>query len=138
MINEHYTIAPVRTLEELTDNKSVVEHYLRKALTKAPEYSLREVLKSIYDGLSVLWLIREGDVVIGAFTVKVYDYPNTRILMLHLLGGDKIEEWLHLLSKVEDYGRDLGCDMVEMHGRYAWKKLLPDYKSDRIILNKVL
>ena len=133
-----YTITPVRTLEQLTDNKGMVEHYLRKALTKAPEYSLSAVLKSIYDGMSVLWLIKEGEDVIGAFTVKVYEYPTSKILMLHLLGGDKIEEWLHLLSEVEDYGRDLGCDLVEMHGRYAWKKLLPDYTSDRIILNKVL
>lgn len=133
-----YTITPVRTLEQLTDNKSVIEHYLRKALTKAPEYSLGDVLKSIYDGLSVLWLIREGDEVVGVFTVKVYEYPESKILMLHLLGGDKIEEWLHLLSEVEDYGRDLGCDTVEMHGRYAWKKLLPDYTSERIILKKVL
>jgi hypothetical protein len=133
-----YSIAPVKTLEQLTDNKSVIEHYLRKALTKASEYSLRDILKSIYDGISVLWLIRDGENIVGSFTVKVYEYPESKILMLHLLGGDKIEEWLHLLSEVEDYGRDLGCDLVEMHGRYAWKKLLPDYTSDRIILNKVL
>jgi hypothetical protein len=133
-----YSITPVRTLEQLTDNKSVIEHYLRKALTKAPEYSLRDILKSIYDGISVLWLIRDDGDIVGAFTVKVYEYPESKILMLHLLGGDKIEEWLHLMSEVEDYGRDLGCDLVEMHGRYAWKKLLPDYTSDRIILNKVL
>jgi hypothetical protein len=133
-----YSITPVRTLEQLTDNKSVIEHYLRKALTKAPEYSLRDILKSIYDGISVLWLIEDDGDIVGSFTVKVYEYPESKILMLHLLGGDKIEEWLHLLSEVEDYGRDLGCDLVEMHGRYAWKKLLPDYTSDRIILNKVL
>ncbi len=133
-----YSISPVRSIDILLDNKPVILKWLRKALAKVPENDLTSVLHSVYEGNTLLWLTHNGDEIVGVTTTKVLDHPNARHLLIELLGGKDIKEWVHLIAEIEQWGKDLGCVKCEIHGRPAWKKLLPEYRSDIIIYNRVL
>ncbi len=132
------TISPIRKLDELLDNKAIICKWLRKALEKVPENDLTCILQSVYEGNTMLWLTRREEEIIGVTTTQVLDHPNERHLLIELLGGKDIKEWVHLIADIEAWGKDLGCVKSEIHGRPAWKKLLPEYKSNIIIYNRVL
>lgn len=133
-----YTIAPVRTLEELSDNKVVIHKWLDKALTKAPETDKTEILDRVYKGFAMMWLIRDDETIKGIMITKVKDIGKRRCLFFHLLGGEDAKEWVHLVSDVEQWGRDLGCDYVEIHARLGWTKILKGYKNETTILTREL
>lgn len=46
------------------------------------------------------------------------------------------ERWLHLLAPIEDFARAEGCDAMRIMGRKGWARVLPDYKVNRIVLEK--
>lgn len=130
-----YKVTRVTTIDELVSNKDKVLHYLNKVLGKAPEVTVESVLTSIQKGDSQLWLITEEDVV-GIVVTNLVTYPTTKRLLIHLLGGDGAEDWVHLISEIEEWSKSKGLDGIEIQGRKGWLKLLPDYSCDRVLMIK--
>ena len=130
-----YKITRVTEMDELVSNKDKVLHYLNKVLGKAPEVTVESVLTSIQKGDSQLWLITEEDVVAIVVT-NLVTYPTTKRLLIHLLGGDGAEDWVHVISEIEEWSKSKGLDGVEIQGRKGWLKLLPDYSCDRVLMIK--
>ncbi len=133
-----WTLERITYLDELTSSYSELQPFVIKALTQAPEYAEHDVVRDVLSGSSHMWVAREGRKKRGVVTTAINTYPQTKTCLIHLLGGEGIEHWVHLISEIEKWGKDSGCDSVEIHGRPAWKKLLPDYSTDRIILTKGL
>ena len=134
-----YSLDRVQYLDELTEMYESIEPYIEKALTKAPELNTAKVLQDILSGYSHLWIARDDNrEPTGIVTTSVKQYPECRVMLIHLLGGKDIDMWVHNISKIEDSARDYQCKSVEIQGRPAWKKLLPDYSVPRILLTKEL
>lgn len=133
-----YELERVLYLDAITDNQETILQYLNKALTKSPEHNIQSVLSSILSGSSQLWLAKNEEKVVGVVVTKVNQYPQKRVMLIHMLGGEDIEEWVSEISKIEEVATQSNCDSVEIFGRPAWKKLLPEYSVPRIVLTKEL
>ena len=53
-------------------------------------------------------------------------------------GGHDRSQWLPLLAGLETYGRAQGCAAMRIYGRRGWLKLLPEYRTTRVLLEKEL
>ena len=133
-----YTLRQVRYLDELTSSFDKLKPFFELALTHAPEYSLSDVVRDILSGSSCLWIAESEGEYVGIVTTCINTYPQKQTMLIHLLGGKDVREWVGTISNIEAVASEMGCSSVEIHGRPAWKKLLPDYNTERIILTKDL
>ena len=53
-------------------------------------------------------------------------------------GGHDRSQWLPLIARLEAYGRREGCAAMRIYGRRGWRKLLPEYRTTRVLLEKEL
>ena len=84
---------------------------------------------TVLDGLlnreMQLWLAPEG-----ALVTQIVTYPTGLKVMALLLVGGTMGKWLHLLPKIEAWGRAEGCEVSELgRARKGWVKMLKDYNS---------
>lgn len=133
-----YTLRQVKYLDELTSSFEVLKPFFELALTKAPEYSLADVVRDVLSGASCLWVAESGGEFVGVVTTRINNYPQRKTMLIHLLGGKDIDRWVGTIGNIEAVASEMGCDDVAIHGRPAWKKLLPEYNTERIILTKDL
>ena len=133
-----YSLIVVEDADEIKKLLPKVEIWIKRALTKAPEHTLHSVVSSVLTGNSLLWVCFLDSVPIGIVTTKILTYPASKTILVHLLGGQDIAGWIGEIEKIEKLGRYNGCSGIEIHGRPAWKKLLPTYNTERIILSKEL
>lgn len=87
----------------------------------------------IRSGSQHLWLIAENTRhPVAAFTTRIVDYPEGKMLNVQFLGGERMAEWVNqvddLLNRV---AIDAGCTMgIELTGRKGWKRALPSTWSE--------
>ena len=55
---------------------------------------------------------------------RILCYPRSRSLLIELLGGEGMAEWIHLIQHLEVYAREQGCRHVEVQGRRGWERAL--------------
>ena len=133
-----YTLDLITDMDVFRDDSKGIVNCIEKALIKTPEHSIGSVIASVIKGDTDLWVSRHDGEVVGIVTGKVVEYPVMKTYLIHMLGGKDIEKWIHHLDKLEAKGRELKCDSMEIQGRPAWKKMLPEYSVERIILSKRL
>ena len=127
----------ISSIEELTVCYKQILPYLEKVLIKAPEYNIEDILNNVVTNTNQLWIAVVDKKIKGIVTTEVWNFPQTSKLGIHLCGGEDIHEWVDIgISQLEDYARELKLNEVEIHGRRGWSKLLPDYRTDRVIFNK--
>ncbi len=108
---------------------------LEKSLTHTPEWSLEDVVEDLIDENSHLFTIDDGNSFKGVAVARVEKHPQKEYLLIHMLGGDGIKDWLEeLRGAMRMYAEALGLDGVRIYGRQGWQKLFPDLKCERIIL----
>ena len=101
-------------------------------LSKAFEYATmkvdpEDVYTDIMKGHQTLWVVFDDtdDSMIGAFTIRVKQYPVGQALCGEHLGGERLTEWSdNLFEIMESYARDLGITKLELIGRRGWEKIL--------------
>ena len=127
----------ITSIAELAVCYKQILPYLEKVLVKAPEYNIEDILNNILTTTNQLWIAVVDKKIKGVVTTEVWNFPQISKLGIHLCGGEDIHEWCDIgMAQIEDYARELKIDEVEIHGRKGWSKLLPDYKTDRVIFNK--
>lgn len=131
-----YKVTRVETLDQIEQHSDKVVAYINKALTQAPEVSLKWVNDNIMSGNSQLWLVTNNEDLVGIVVTNGIYYPTTSRLLIHLLGGEDIHNWVGLISEIEAWAEEKGLDGIEIQGRKGWAKLLPDYHCNRVLLIK--
>jgi len=128
----------IQTLEELQEVYPEVYPYLEQALAVNNEYSLDSCISSILVGDSQLW-VAGADEVLGAVVTEVIQYPQCKKMVIHLCAGTGLNEWMQEgLGAIEELAEKSECTAVTIYGRAGWKKLLKDYESSCIVLEKRL
>ena len=130
-----YKLKQVTHTDEIVDNHVKIGEYLDKVLPKAPEVNRESVIANIESGKSQLWLATSEELV-GIVVTTLVVYPTTKRLLIHLLGGKDVKQWVHLISEIEEWSKSKGLDGIEIQGRKGWTKLLPDYSCERVLMIK--
>jgi hypothetical protein len=115
-------------------------------LSKAFNYasmkiSEQDVYTDIMNGDQTLWVAFDGTPLnlVGAFTVRVKNYPAGKALCGEHLGGERLNEWAdELFDTMESYANHLGINRLELIGRRGWEKLLRSkgWKANTIVYEK--
>ena len=119
---------------------SIAEKFSAIAETTRGRYSTNDILQEITENKQQIWLAREmhDDSIVMVCTTEIRQYPNIKTLFISDLAGDSWQRWLWVLRHMEAFGKEQGCEMAELEGRKGWKKILKDYREEKIILSKKL
>lgn len=116
------------------------EHWsqVKPLFDRSTEYGLdwttNDVKAALDSGDGLLWLVADGDEVIGAWLVRVC-IGKQRYAEISDLAGTRFDEWMKqgdaLLTR---WARDMGCESIRFYGRAGWARKLAGigYKVNRI------
>jgi len=89
-----------------------------------------------------LWVAREGDGILGAWTTRIVTYhAGAKVCEIVFCGGSAIERWMIPgLNMLEAWAKAQGCDRMEAIGRHGWERMLEPYgyRREYIVLEKEL
>lgn len=114
----------------------LLEPYVLKLVEAYPdEFVLEQTIQNIADQNLVSWVIwdERAKKCYGVVLTEAGIKPSGRKIMQLHVSGDDIYSWAHLIEDVERHAIENGCAKMEIIGRTALKKVLPeDYRQDRI------
>lgn len=93
--------------------------WIEAALEHAGTHTLADVEALVRTRECRFWAGREA-----ALITEVQVWPQRKVLLLWLAGGDLDELRDELRPMAEAYGRDQGCDVVRISGRQGWVRAL--------------
>ena len=117
----------------------VKKHLIRAIETSGGRWEREYVLASLVTGRQVLWVIHQGNQVVGALTTEIINYPERKMVMVHFLGGDGIGMWYQQMSDtIANHGKENGCTGIECIARSGfWKWFQPDgFKRTAVFYEK--
>lgn len=106
----------------------LAEPYVKRALDHTSgEISPADIRYFCKEKLAQLWLVTEGEKVIGCFTTEIVNYTQRRHARIITLGGSHFKEWaLQLDIIVCGWAKENGCDAVEAFVRKGFVPILTD------------
>lgn len=74
----------------------------------------------------------------GIAITEIAQYPQRKICRFLCATGEELVQWIDLMSLMEDWALDMGCDGFQAECRPGWEKLLKPrgYIKSHVILNK--
>lgn len=91
---------------------------------KRPELNILDVYNSLMTKRSWLVLITENNKVIGVLVCTQSDYPQKRIMFIHICVGSGIEKYkLYILDFLKEGARNIGASEIEWRGRKGFEKI---------------
>ena len=111
---------------------------IREAMARAAMSEFATVEHNIRNGDALLWLAWDGEQIRAAAVTELHRINGRKFCLIVACGGRERERWLSLISDLEQFARDEGCDAMRICGRRGWTRVLPDYRATRVILEKEL
>jgi hypothetical protein len=121
-------VAPKRVAEVWPHIAPLVKRAIDRGFSR---FSIIEA--NVLDGMYLVWLAYDGQIKGVAVTGLVGDACE----IIAAAGAD-VRSWIHLLGPIEDYARAEGRKRMRIIGRQGWKRLLPDYKQQAVVLERKL
>jgi hypothetical protein len=115
-----------------------VASLIRAAMEKGRLSSYAEVEHAVRNGHALLWLAWNGETVKAAAATELTRANGETFCTIVACGGHDRSQWLHLIEGLEAYGKTQGCAAMRIYGRRGWLKLLPEYRTTRVLLEKPL
>jgi hypothetical protein len=89
-------------------------------------------------GLQLLWLVWDGHEVLAAATTKLVSTPSAKLCIITSCGGKQLSRWKYFIADLEQYARNEGCDKLRITGRKGWARILPEYRTPWVCIEKRL
>lgn len=88
------------------------------------EVEVPHLAQEIISGKRQLWLILDGDEFVSMVltTIQTNDATGLKTLLIPSFAGEEGQETVPLISKLEEWGRENGCDECLIYGRRGWKR----------------
>jgi len=113
-----------------------VSHLIASAMRRGRISDFADVERAVLSGAHLLWLAADTRA-IHADAVSALSVVNgERFCTIVACGGRGRALWLSLIAVLEDFARAEGCRAIRILGRRGWARLLPDYVTTRILLEK--
>ncbi len=79
-----------------------------------------------------LWVVRQDGNLVAAAGTNYAVYPHRRLLAIQFMGGDGFDQWGDdLLSTLERYAQDTGCDGIESVARFGFWPIFKRHGFDK-------
>lgn len=76
---------------------------------------------------------------LGFILTEIKQFPEERVLLIHLLGGERLDEWIVGANKrMDEFARECGCNAVEATCRFGLINRMKGlgYKPYRTLMRK--
>jgi hypothetical protein len=93
--------------------------FLADALEFTGSHSVEDVLGEVQDGSAVFYPVRDG-----AAVFKVGEYPQKRVLLIWLYGGEMASNIEGVLEAAEFHAAEQDCTEMMIVGRRGWERVL--------------
>jgi len=117
-----------------------VEDYIADSLKHGVgEYTTDDIKQLCQSKQMQLWIKWDDEEVKGAFVTQILNYPQMKILLVLLLGGNDFIKWRDEVDEVLlKFGKEHNCKYVEFFGRKGWGNYLKDinYKEQVRMFSK--
>jgi hypothetical protein len=111
---------------------------IKAAMEKGRLADYADVEQSVRNGSALLWIAWNGEKIKAAAVTELGIANGEKFCTIVACGGHDRRQWLHLLAGLEAYGKAEGCAAIRIYGRRGWLKLLPEYRTTRVLLEKKL
>lgn len=122
----------------VSDIWPLVAPLLKSAIDRTGLSEWHEIEADILYGNSLLWLCMEDHKILCAGVTTLEKVHNKLACVIVACGGTGLPQWVHLLEKIEIYAKAENCHCVRIFGRTGWARVLTDYKTTNIVLEKRL
>ena len=132
-------------IEELDKVWSMVEKDIKSALAYSSQLTDSDF---VYDlakqGKFQVWVLWDKEQKIttnkyfGVVVTELIKRKFGKVCHIYIMTGRQRNKWQHLISKIENFAKEEGCEMMELIARPGWQKVLKifDYKRTHVVLEK--
>jgi hypothetical protein len=113
-----------------------VEPLLRPAIQNVGLSDFDDIASEILTGGALVWIAWDGEKIAAAASTTLQRIGPDSICVLTACGGQKMDSWLSLLGKIEDYAKAEGCKALRIFGREGWLRVLDGYQKTAIVIEK--
>ena len=100
-----------------------VEHYFKRASgTGTDDYTVEQIKFLLVQGKQTLFVIMDGEKLIGAFSVEFSNYPNNKVMHIAAIGGKSVIEDA-TVKQLEDWARSQGATKIRAFAQEAQARL---------------
>ena len=93
--------------------------FLADALGFSGSHSVEDVLEEVKEGSAVFYPVRDG-----AAVFRLGEYPQKRVLLIWLYGGEMASNIEGVLEAAEFHAEQLECAELMIVGRRGWERVL--------------
>src|SRR5262245_37126419 len=111
---------------------------IKAAMEKGRLTDYAQVEDAVRNGSALLWLAWTGEKILAAAVTELVQANGEKFCTVVACGGHDRGRWLHPLAGLRAYGKREGCAAMRIYGRRGWLKLLPEYRTTRVLLEKKL
>jgi len=87
-------------------------------------YTSNDIYDSIVEHDYQLWVAFDATGIKGAVVTNIGIYPKRKLLTMAFCGGRDLKEWkAPMLSLLQRFAKDMGCDGIESTARAGWAKI---------------
>tara|TARA_R100000306_G_C4251234_1_gene80562 strand:+ start:93 stop:482 length:390 start_codon:yes stop_codon:yes gene_type:complete len=96
--------------------------FLVDALAYAGLQTVDDLLEEVEKGSALFYPVQDG-----AAVFKLAEYPQKRVLLIWLYGGEMASNIEGVLEAAEFHARELDCTEITIGGRRGWERVLKPY-----------
>ena len=111
-----------------------VSHRIRLAIDKVGFSNFEDIERDILQGGSLVWLAWDGKEILAVAVTQI----TGDICTIVGCGGKGLLLWRDLICKLEAYARAEKCSRMRIIGRKGWARVLTNYWSPAIVLERHL
>ncbi len=110
-----------------------------KAIERTRIVTLEDVFQQAHAGQAQLWgYARNGQVEFAAAT-RVHEMAQGKLCSIWIgAGAGTHDVFREVNAEIERWARSIGCYALEIVGRKGWKRVLPGYEEEAVVLVKPL
>jgi hypothetical protein len=87
-------------------------------------YTSDDIYDSVVEHNYQLWVAFDETGIKGAVVTNIGIYPKRKLLTMAFCGGQDLKEWKDpMLSLLQRFAKDMGCDGIESTARAGWAKV---------------
>lgn len=116
---------------------------LEPAVARQNECSVHDLLRYVANKEAQLWGIVDDDtgLEVGAIVTQITTYASGLRACVVMAAATKdtqisADSWRNVINTIEHFAADNRCDVVRVPGRTGWSRLLRDYKTAYVVLEK--
>jgi hypothetical protein len=105
----------------------IFPHLSRAAEYTYGRYEPEDIFDAVVSGEVHLWVVLDDEDIIGVTVTRLWQYPRKKCLDLVFLAGNGGFSWKdEMLSVLQSWARDNGCDVIEASGRTGLARAFKD------------